>query len=545
MASVFKPAGKAKYVCLYFDENGKRRKKTLATDKAVSERIARDIANKVALRREGIIDPKAEAYRDHELTPLARHVADWQADLIARGFTAKHADHASNRVRRLVTVILGSPPDRFDPRSLPAADRRKMTEKLTAAMARARLSSLTAESVQNAMARIRDSGSSLQTCNHYRATARAFSKWLYDKHRTREHVLRGVTGYNAKEDRRHDRRTLGLEELRRLIEAAHDGPTIAGMTGPARSLCYRLAVGTGLRYAEISSLTASSFTLGDTPTVTVEAAYSKNGQSATLFIPGDLASDLGPFLADLGPDAPVFHLPRQKGAMMLRADLARAGIPYRDASGLVFDFHSLRCQCATLADAAGLSPRVVQKLMRHSSLEMTGRYTKLRAVDIAGAAARFPCLKPTADRPEAEVMTGTDPRPVSTATQNAAQENADGSKPKGMPHLRALSDGQQFLQPEPEPRHRLSANQAAPGRQNATKPREYHAYPRSGQPYTSRQQPHQSAATRPATAPVPATRSIVGDPDLEAIIEAWPDLPQAIRDKILEVVRASRPRTAS
>ncbi len=74
--------------------------------------------------------------------------------------------------------------------------------------------------------------------------------------------------------------------------------------------------------------------------------------------------------------ARVFPLPTDKGAKMLRIDLAAAGIPYRDAARLVFDFHSLRCQCATLADAAGISPRVVQRMMRHSTLELTGRYTR-------------------------------------------------------------------------------------------------------------------------------------------------------------------------
>jgi hypothetical protein len=60
---------------------------------------------------------------------------------------------------------------------------------------------------------------------------------------------------------------------------------------------------------------------------------------------------------------------------MLRHDLKAAGIPYRDASGLVFDFHSLPCEMATLADAAGVTPRVVQRMMRHSTLELAGRYT--------------------------------------------------------------------------------------------------------------------------------------------------------------------------
>jgi predicted GIY-YIG superfamily endonuclease len=54
MASIFKPTGKSKYVILYHDETGRRRKKTGATDKAVTKWIARTIESRVALRREGI-----------------------------------------------------------------------------------------------------------------------------------------------------------------------------------------------------------------------------------------------------------------------------------------------------------------------------------------------------------------------------------------------------------------------------------------------------------------------------------------------------------
>jgi hypothetical protein len=249
MASVFKPKGSRKYRILYFDENGSRRQTTGCTDKAESERIANHLENQATLRRAGLTDRKAEAYRDHEASPLVEQVADWQADLIAKGYTSKHAEHTSNRVRRLVTVILGSSPSEFDPRLLAPSERREMTKRLETAIARARLSLLTRQAVQDALARFRDSGSSLQTCNHYRAALRAFSNWCHKSGRTREDELRGVTGFNAKEDRRHDRRTLGLEELHGLIDAAHNAPAVAGVTGPVRALCYRLAVtvGTALR----------------------------------------------------------------------------------------------------------------------------------------------------------------------------------------------------------------------------------------------------------------------------------------------------------
>ena len=61
---------------------------------------------------------------------------------------------------------------------------------------------------------------------------------------------------------------------------------------------------------------------------------------------------------------------------MLRVDLEAAGIPYRDHEDLVFDFHSLRRETVTLADAVGVTPHVTRKMMRHSTLELTARYTR-------------------------------------------------------------------------------------------------------------------------------------------------------------------------
>jgi hypothetical protein len=141
--------------------------------------------------------------------------------------------------------------------------------------------------------------------------------------------------------------------------------------------------------------------------VTVRAAYTKNGEPAT----GDLAADLSTHSAAIPAGVRVFPLP-DKGAAMLRVDLKAAGIPYRDAGGLVFDFHALRCECATLADQAGVTPRVVQKLMRHSTLELTGRYTRPRAVDLERAADVLPSLRPDARTAEPRAATGTDGQPI-------------------------------------------------------------------------------------------------------------------------------------
>ena len=399
MASIFKPKGRKKYVILYFDENDQRRKATGATDKGVTERIARDLENRVALRREGVLDARDDAYRNHEAKTLRHHLDDWKADLVAKGNTAKHAVLFSERARRVATMA--------------KADR---------------LSDLAPARIQAALSALRNEGRSLATCNHHRAAIRAFSRWAWKDGRLRDDSLVGVTGFNAREDRRHDRRTLGMDDLGRLIRVAHEGTPYRKMIGPARALCYRLAVATGLRYAEIKSTTPGSFDLAsEAPTVTVAAGYTKNGQPATLPLPSELADDLAPYIASIAPEAPAFSLP-DRGADMLKVDLAAAGIPYRDDAGRVFDFHSLRCQLATMADQAGISPRVVQRLMRHSTLELTGRYTRPRAVDLEQAARSLPTLRPEAPTRESARATGTDDLVV-TATQNATHEGKPERQP--------------------------------------------------------------------------------------------------------------------
>jgi integrase len=396
----------------FTDINGKRTELKGCTDRRETEAMAGDAEAEVSKLKSGYIDIKDKYARDHEARRLVGHVADWQADLVAQGHTAKHAEHTSNRVRRLVAIVFGSPAALIDHRNLKPAERGSVAQKIATAIAPARFSDLTRPKIQEAIAKLRDSGWSLQTCNHYRASVKAFSKWCYATNRTKEDKLYGVKGYNAKEDPRHDRRTISLDELILLIGTAARGPTVMGVSGLARSLCYRLAATTGLRYSEISSIFPGSFDW-EAQSVTVAACYTKNGDTASLPIPKDLLADLAAYVAPLNPKMPVFSLPPNKGAKMLRRDLMAAGIPYEDASGLFFDFHSLRCEMATLADAAGISPRIVQRLMRHSTLELTGRYTRPRTVDIDAAATMLPRLRPAAENAESPAVTGTDGQPIS------------------------------------------------------------------------------------------------------------------------------------
>jgi hypothetical protein len=238
-----------------------------------------------------------------------------------------------------------------------------------------------------------------------------------------------VETYNAKEDLRHRRRTLGPEELQALIQAAQTGPAYSVtrgrqewvMSGPQRALVYRVVVSTGLRFNEIRSATTHAFELdANPPVVRVAAAYTKNGDEAEQYPPSDVVADLCVWLATRPPGGPAFDLPEGGGGRMLRFDLEAAGVRYKDDAGRFFDFHSLRCQFCTELDRQGTSPRVVQRLMRHSALEQSDQYTRPRAVDLQRAVTALPSFRPD-PQTEAQALraTGTESVQRLRATEGA------------------------------------------------------------------------------------------------------------------------------
>ena len=186
--------------------------------------------------------------------------------LDAKGTTPKHSKLFSDRARRVVALVMGATLADIEPGKPTKANIERAETALAKWVKAARLNRPDRRSGSIRPGRApsgRPIAGNLQPPSSRHPCILA--KWLHETHRTRENTLRGVTGFNAKEDRRHDRRTLALDELRKLIDAAAIGPDFQRMTGPARALCYRLAVASGLRYAELASLTPESFDLENGP----------------------------------------------------------------------------------------------------------------------------------------------------------------------------------------------------------------------------------------------------------------------------------------
>jgi integrase/recombinase XerD len=347
--------GKAgKWTGWFLDEHGKQKQFAGTTDKAGTLEIARAKEAEARFVRAGLLDRRDARRRDAARETIDSHVEDYRLTLIDRADGQKHAAHVAGVLLRLLA----------DAGVASTAD-------------------LAADRIQAALGRLKARGRSARTCNHALGAARAFCGWLADGNRIAE-VPRGLASiprYNEEADRRRVRRALSRAEMGRLLAAAEQGQDVAcwprrsktlavAVPGPERAALYRVAMATGFRDRELRSLAPEAFALdGDDPTVTVAAAYSKNGRAAAQPIARDVAVALRPWLAAKAPGSPVFRYP-WSAARMLRRDLEAAGIPYRSPAGVV-DFHALRHSYISGLIESGVDPKTVQVLARHSTITLT------------------------------------------------------------------------------------------------------------------------------------------------------------------------------
>jgi len=315
---------------------------------------------------------------------LMDHLADFKRSLETKGTSAKQAQQVYNRVKRVF-------------------DGCRFTS----------WSDISGNAIQTYLHGLRQDtedrkGMSAQTYNAYLQSLKQFCKWMVMERRASGSPIEHLTGQNVRADRRHVRRPLTLDESHRLLLTTTDEPTRFGMTGPERSMLYRLALDTGLRANELRSLTRVSFDLdSDRPTVTVAAAYSKRRREDRQPMRAELAEASRCYLATKAPAAPAFSMPRKENvSKMIRADFAAARITRLDEAGRVVDFHALRHTFITSLAQSGVHPKTAQALARHSTIKLTmDRYSHSFREDEEAAVEALPSLSATAER---QAATGTD-----------------------------------------------------------------------------------------------------------------------------------------
>lgn len=240
-------------------------------------------------------------------------------------------------------------------------------------------------------------GISPETANHYVRSLRAFGKWLEETGRLPKNPFRTLALAGTASDRRHDRRALDADEMRRLLAAAESSPdTRAGLSGADRRMVYLLAYCTGWRASALAGVTPGDFRLdADPPTVLMPARRDKSRKGKRQAVSPEAAMLFRDYLEGHEPDERLWpgwwH---RKAAEILRFDLRDAGIPYAvpgPDGPLYADFHALRHSCLTaLGKVPGVSLRTVQEVAGHSTPVLTARYMRSDIGDQAAGVAGMP-----------------------------------------------------------------------------------------------------------------------------------------------------------
>jgi integrase len=384
----------------YRDPDGIEHRVKGYTDKEATRQMAARLEKEAALASEGVVD----RHKEHRSRPLSEHLEDFRQSLRAKGDTPEHVDLTFSRAQK---IVQGCGFNTW-------AD-------------------ISASKAQTYIAGLRDgeNGISAQTFNFYLQAFKQFCKWMVQDQRASESPVVHLKRLNVRTDRRHDRRALEVDEVRRLLTATTAARKRFGMTGPQRAMLYRLAVETGLRANELRTLKVSSFDLGGC-TVTVQAGYSKHRRQDVLPLRPDTVAELRLFLQGKLPNVQAFKVP-DKTANMLKADLADAGIAYVDDSDRYADFHALRHTTGSWLAANGVHPKTIQTIMRHSDINLTmSRYTHTLRGQEAEAVNSLPSLSLPTTEAQKALATGTDGESFQNAIENL-QRFAQKSTPKSTP----------------------------------------------------------------------------------------------------------------
>jgi len=226
---------------------------------------------------------------------------------------------------------------------------------------------------------------SLETCNHYLRSVKAFSRWLWKTDILVTDPLKNVSLYTADVDRKKIRRALTAQELSILYETTLSAKCYGGkrwrLNGTQRALLYIIAACTGLRASELASLKRSAFTIDDFASVTIKAKHAKGKRSHALPLPKFIISPLRCRLDTLKPTDYVWPgtwAKEYQAGVFFKRDARRAGLAIANDDGETIDFHALRTSFITNLARGGVHPSVAQRLARHSTITLTmNTYTKL------------------------------------------------------------------------------------------------------------------------------------------------------------------------
>jgi integrase len=223
-------------------------------------------------------------------------------------------------------------------------------------------------------------------------SASTFFNWLKKQGAVPKNPLMGVDRVDTRLTPQF-RRALTPDEAQRLLAAA---PHV-------RAVVYLVLLETGLRRNELNQLVLDDFVFDSpSPFVRVRASITKTKKEASIPLRAEVIKAIRSIIPEkVTPFYAIFQgkLPR---IPTMKRDLARAGIPFKDASGRRVDLHALRETFCTNLSASGVYPRVAMELMRHRDIRQTMKtYTDTAQLPLVAAVAGLPSFTLASSIPSA------------------------------------------------------------------------------------------------------------------------------------------------
>jgi integrase len=345
----------------YTDHAGQEQSVKLHRDKRASERALDEIVIREQSIAQGDISAASARRRDRLAVEL---VEEWAAAMKADGNSKGHVKAYKAKVIRVLDALETQSPAR-----------------------------LTADAVTALLASWRSAGlMGQQNSNHILTAVHAFTRWCVPRYLDADpmHGARPVPVTK----RKFERRPLTPEELDRLVTATAGRYSRCAVPSRDRAVAYLVVVYTGFRLAELARLTPASFRLDDDPPVVI-LGPSKGKPGCVQVLPEAIVPRLREYLKDKPATRRLWHgsmwADKSGASDVLKRDLAAAGIPYKDETGRVVNFHALRTTYATWLARAGVPIQHAQRLLRHSDPRTTmAHYVRLGLSDYLPELAKLP-----------------------------------------------------------------------------------------------------------------------------------------------------------
>jgi integrase len=221
--------------------------------------------------------------------------------------------------------------------------------------------------VENA---VRKFGIGLRTQSHYLTAIKGFSKWLVVVRKAiLVDPLAAIKKPNFEKDRKKRRRFLTREEW-------------AWLRLTPNALLYETAIQTGLRSSELRALQVANLKADH---IALDARHTKNGRDAKQYASKDLLDRLRealPFkMPVIGEVARMFYRDLETARQLWLNSMSEENrkkfvesqdfLCRKNSAGDELDFHALRHTCGAWLAISNENIKVIQSVMRHSSIVLT------------------------------------------------------------------------------------------------------------------------------------------------------------------------------